>query len=61
VVQPDITAADVPTTIKKFDRLGLWTEFLTKYGYGESPYVMAEPYQRGLRRITADSTRRRPR
>jgi hypothetical protein len=35
VVQPDVTAADVLTTMEEFDRLGR-AEFLTKYGYGES-------------------------
>jgi 5-methylcytosine-specific restriction protein A len=35
VAQPDVTAADVLTTIEEFDRLGR-TKFLTKYHYGES-------------------------
>jgi 5-methylcytosine-specific restriction protein A len=35
VSQPDVTAADVLTTIEEFDRLGR-AEFLTTYGYGES-------------------------
>jgi len=35
VPQPDVTAADILTTIEECDRLGR-PEFLTKYGYGES-------------------------
>ena len=35
MAQPDLTAADVLTTVEEYDRLGR-TEFLAKYGYGKS-------------------------